>query len=186
MEVKCKNCGQSHNIDDKTIQNKKVFFFCTKCNQKVTIDARKNVSEEKEEQTTVKEVPSFTSLYKGFKFGFFPSTIITSVIFFLISILSLSVLGLVFHKFSQFFYEHKIITIISAFLVFGFSLFFYNIINYFISKIVLFKQRNKNKSLDFNLITYDFVDDVKAIFLHPFLNIEYAIFVLAVLYDSRT
>ena len=96
MEIKCKNCGKIHNIEDAALMNKKVFFFCSSCNQKVTVDGRKNFTEN---NVQPKEMLSFLDIFKGFKNGFIPFNIFAGTFFFVFSILYFSVIFIVFTPF---------------------------------------------------------------------------------------
>jgi hypothetical protein len=162
MEVSCRNCGKSHTVQDNSVLNKKVFFMCSGCGHKVTVDGRRSFNEPNAPRPGAR---GFADILGGFRRGFIPFNIAIGSLYFLLLILAGALFARIGIRHAQFFMENMKLSIILGVLVAAGVFYTFCLLNYFISRIIIFRRNNAARKIDFKIVSYDFFDDALSLFI---------------------
>lgn len=162
MEVSCRHCGKSHTVQDNSVLNKKVFFICSGCGHKVTVDGRRSFNEPHGPRAGA---PGFADILGGFRRGFIPFNLTIGSLYFLMLVLTGALFAAIATRNAQFFMEHMKLTIVLGVLAAAGLFYSFCLLNYFISRIIIFRRNNAARKIDFKIVSYDFFDDALSLFI---------------------
>ena len=168
MNIKCRKCGKAHIIPDDTVLNRKVYFFCSSCSNKIHVDARKELFHEDRIAASGKGCSdmSFDRIFSGFRFGFVPEAIVAGVVYFLFVLAILVSGAILIGRNAAFFSTNRIFSVICVSVIILFLIYSYHLLLYLISRIILFKKRNPScRHADMRIVLFDFKDDAVTVFI---------------------
>jgi len=170
MNIKCNKCGKLHNLPSSSVDNRKIFFYCSSCGHKVIVDNRKDQSVT--DKSVVLKNDSYEECGKSAptlfwydicsavgSFFSYAGVMIALIYSLFASIVFLLVITL-FAKNKEYFFDNSAVGIIIFAVVFIAVYYLYNLVLYIISKIFLYRISNKSsEKLNWNCITFDIRED---------------------------
>jgi hypothetical protein len=176
MEVRCQKCHKIHSIPDSAADNKRVFFYCNNCGQKIVIDKRQVLPETDTYATSSR---SFKDILNAVRLIFNSTTFILTLIYTLSAIIICSGLAGLFIKQPVFFTQYSQLTLMVSIVVAVLLLYGYSMLLYMISKINFYKiEVAGDDTIDWKSIMFDFKEDAIAVF---FFSIGVTIFFVVLL-----
>lgn len=173
MDVLCSSCSHEHHIPDDAAEDKRIYFYCTSCGNKIVVDGRKNVTPPSSTPSQIieqKPLISVSSIVDSIPSFFNITSIVISMLFFTMSSLLCAIPVVIACKKPVFIAEHMVIYIVICSFIFLLILFGFLCIQYLLSKIHLFKIYNPGKhQIDWDFILFDFNDDVIGFLFISFL-----------------
>jgi DNA-directed RNA polymerase subunit RPC12/RpoP len=166
MEVKCIRCLKDHSIPDSSLENKRIYFFCTQCGHKIIVHG-KNSLMQNQGFLQIKEyrsLPVIKNILDAVSFSFNPFSLMMSFVFCLCVFTLLFLFAVLFIKQISFFIEYQTLSIFLSVFILSAISFGYSVLIYFISKFQMEKsETNKSELVDWDFILFDLKDDFKVI-----------------------
>jgi DNA-directed RNA polymerase subunit RPC12/RpoP len=176
MEISCSNCAQKFHIPDYRLDDKRVYFFCEKCKNKVVIDNKKEAWAEykgiPEENLSAKDI------LEGIFYSFNIKNITVSFLFLLFFSIFILLSGfIIFENFNSFI-SHPFLFAVYILFSAVFLSFLYDTMLYLVTKNI-FHRIHYGSNVAYSLIRHEIFNDLISVFILS--SGMLLIFVLAVL-----
>ena len=169
MIVSCPKCGRDHTLPAGSAENKRFYFHCSNCHNKIVIDGRKqfaSVFSGTFPLTKGNVLPTISSIVDSVACFFSLTAYLLNWIFSLfVFLVSLSIYY-IFLKNTSLISVHPRISFIVLFLIALIIAYVYSILIYFIAKARFFKiDHPAAEKLDWHFILFDFQEDALSLLI---------------------
>ncbi len=162
MEISCSNCAQKFHIPDYRLDDKRVYFFCEKCKNKVVIDNKKEAWTEykgiSENNLSAKDI------LEGIFYSFNLKNIAVSFLFLLFFSIFILLTGFVVYENFTSFITHPFLFGVYILTSAVFLSFLYDTMLYLVTKNI-FHRIHYGSNVTYSLIKHEIFNDLRSVFI---------------------